>query len=909
MADQTELKVVFTGVDQLSPAVLRACETLERINTSIDKLGETSEKTGAHTEKLHTGLINFGAGMEILETAAEGVKMVFEAVEATVEKMIEASLEGERANNLLTGSLVSTGQYSEHVTESIDKYTESVRVSTGANNEMVKSHIAVGIQMGLSVSKSKEMEEASRKLAVLTGGDVNAAFSMLQGTLAGHARGLQKLLPEVGQFGSAQLKQGAAIELVNQALAAQYQMYQGSFAAGIGKAKSSLEEVYKAFGDMITQSDLVKDGMAMFVDVMNNVAESVREAGKWINEHRDSIISFSKTIGEAVLIVGGLWAAITIGSAVIEAASVAWAVINGVLALYSAGVSIATIGTIALEAAIAVLASPITLVVGGVIALTAALYKWPGLFDIIVGSIKTLVGIAIFPLTASLGALGLGVGAIVGIFNKDWGNAITSASTKVLQMNASLVTGGVEQVKYGATHLSTADQAEQGAKRTTASIQSVLDKQSELNRVRLATVQTYGDYEIGTLKEREQLASQAQDRTKAYNDFKKYYDDRIALAVSKESEQAEKVASSKADLLANLAGKGSSVAVDAQSQATILAEQNKRTELKKAYEEERIDKSELDKALVASSQAQAQAELQIQQSSNQQLMLSLGISDGARQLEINKKQQERALEIQNMLQQSQLAGATQIQIDAIRVEQNKATQEQIATINEDYLNKEVTRQTKLGNTWAATLAKIRLEQQKHGALLGAIQAIQASAEYKATNTMLTNVGSLRSSHSQTAFEIGKKAAVAQATIQTFMAATEAYASLAMIPFIGPVLGAAAAAAAVAAGFVQIQNIESQQFSAAHGGIDEVPQDMNNKTFLLKGGERVIQPEANKDLTSFLGGQGQGKSGGGTTINATVNISAPGMDDKGMRQAAEQFVKEIRRLSERGEQIISSKGVY
>jgi len=56
--------------------------------------------------------------------------------------------------------------------------------------------------------------------------------------------------------------------------------------------------------------------------------------------------------------------------------------------------------------------------------------------------------------------------------------------------------------------------------------------------------------------------------------------------------------------------------------------------------------------------------------------------------------------------------------------------------------------------------------------------------------------------------IGKAAAVAQATVSTYQAATGAYASLASIPVVGPGLGIAAAAAAVVAGLANVKKILS-----------------------------------------------------------------------------------------------------
>lgn len=75
-----------------------------------------------------------------------------------------------------------------------------------------------------------------------------------------------------------------------------------------------------------------------------------------------------------------------------------------------------------------------------------------------------------------------------------------------------------------------------------------------------------------------------------------------------------------------------------------------------------------------------------------------------------------------------------------------------------------------------------------------------------------------STQSKKAFEAYKALKIAQAIMNTYEAATAAFASLAPIPFIGPVLGGIAAAAAVASGMAQVAAIRSQTYSGrALGG--------------------------------------------------------------------------------------------
>ena len=61
------------------------------------------------------------------------------------------------------------------------------------------------------------------------------------------------------------------------------------------------------------------------------------------------------------------------------------------------------------------------------------------------------------------------------------------------------------------------------------------------------------------------------------------------------------------------------------------------------------------------------------------------------------------------------------------------------------------------------------------------------------------------------FNIGKALAISEAVVSTYQGAQESYTSLASIPYVGPALGIAAAAAAVTAGMLRIQSIASQKF--------------------------------------------------------------------------------------------------
>lgn len=99
-------------------------------------------------------------------------------------------------------------------------------------------------------------------------------------------------------------------------------------------------------------------------------------------------------------------------------------------------------------------------------------------------------------------------------------------------------------------------------------------------------------------------------------------------------------------------------------------------------------------------------------------------------------------------------------------------------------------------------------------------AFEESVRQQNEAAIISGVTSILATTAEAAGEgsaVAKAAGIAKATIDTYTAATGAYASLAGIPVVGPVLGGVAAAAAVAAGVINIKNIASTPIPGGGGG--------------------------------------------------------------------------------------------
>ncbi|MEJ5862087.1 phage tail tape measure protein [Pseudomonas farsensis] len=131
--------------------------------------------------------------------------------------------------------------------------------------------------------------------------------------------------------------------------------------------------------------------------------------------------------------------------------------------------------------------------------------------------------------------------------------------------------------------------------------------------------------------------------------------------------------------------------------------------------------------------------------------------------------------------------------------------------------------------------------------------------------------------------------VANAQAMSFQAQLSAYASTAAIPLIGPAMAPAAAMTAAMATAPMVAGVASTALMGiAHNGLDNIPRE---GTWLLDGGERVLNPNQNRDLTQYLrsanDGGAVGGGGGGITINAPITVQGqPGMSDEDSRRQGE-----------------------
>ncbi len=224
-----------------------------------------------------------------------------------------------------------------------------------------------------------------------------------------------------------------------------------------------------------------------------------------------------------------------------------------------------------------------------------------------------------------------------------------------------------------------------------------------------------------------------------------------------------------------------------------------------------------------------------------------------------------------------------VKIVEAQAELDKWREEELSK-QQDYLNQKLLNEQQFADNVHEIMRQSNEQQQAlqaswQAATLGTFASVTGDAA-----SMLKELGGESSAVYKVMFLASKAASIAQAVINTELAAVRALAEL------GPVAGPPMAATVRAIGYTSVGIMSATALAGmAHNGLDNIPRE---GTWLLDGGERVLNPNQNRDLTQYLrnaNNVGAGGGGGGITINAPVNVQAQqGMSEDDARRQGDMM---------------------
>lgn len=136
--------------------------------------------------------------------------------------------------------------------------------------------------------------------------------------------------------------------------------------------------------------------------------------------------------------------------------------------------------------------------------------------------------------------------------------------------------------------------------------------------------------------------------------------------------------------------------------------------------------------------------------------------------------------------------------------------EQSALLREQY-------EEKISQAQFAGLTRRQQQEQMLSKQNAAMWSSGLTGKLEVMNQIFSQGANLMQSSSKKQFEVGKKMAIGQALISTYLSAQQAFTSMSSIPIVGTALGAVAAGLAIASGMANVSRIRSQQFGGGGGG--------------------------------------------------------------------------------------------
>jgi len=151
----------------------------------------------------------------------------------------------------------------------------------------------------------------------------------------------------------------------------------------------------------------------------------------------------------------------------------------------------------------------------------------------------------------------------------------------------------------------------------------------------------------------------------------------------------------------------------------------------------------------------------------------------------------------------------------------------------------------------------------------ALRAGEYASAMGFANKLATGIGA----HNKAMFEANKAVSISKAVQDTYASAVGAYKAMSSIPYVGPVLGAAAAAAAIAYGLRQVQMIKSTPYGGGSVGGSGAPPSVPGGVGAAPSAPAAVAPPA----------QPQQPSQAGATIHLTVSALDPSSVDPSIMQ--------------------------
>jgi len=282
-----------------------------QLNNAQKEMKGMSTKGSASITALTTSFL-------ALDAVARRISQAFKMIGGAAAEWVGMANEQETSNVRLTQTLKNIGEYSKEAVDDIKDMAMSLQDLTGIDNKQIEDTAILLLNLGVPRDQLEDAVNVSLNLSAALGMDLNSATRNVGKTMGGFAGELGEVIPELKGLSQEQLKAGEGIKILDKKYADFSKALQSTVAVQLQRARAHFDDLKKAIGEGITESDL-------FRAVIQKLGDGLRDLAQWATDNKQQIASWADAL------IVNTQAAVQTAVAILGALGNAYLTVKGVI--------------------------------------------------------------------------------------------------------------------------------------------------------------------------------------------------------------------------------------------------------------------------------------------------------------------------------------------------------------------------------------------------------------------------------------------------------------------------------------------------------------------------------------------------------------------------------------------------
>jgi hypothetical protein len=242
------------------------------IRENIEVSADTSKaQAGARSlEKSFTG------SMIKSQLAVQALNKVLDLTVSAIRGSISAAVDYEKTNLKLSAALRNQGLEVTRNQAVLNRQSDALERLTGISDENIRTTQALALNMGISIEEVDKFTRASISLSNTLGIDVESAMRQLIQSQSGMKGQLGRLIPAVQDMTTEQLKNGEAIDIVNESMGENLTLLNQGAAGAYNRASNA----FASFGEALV---VAATGAGNLKGALDDIAAAIENVNAAIN--------------------------------------------------------------------------------------------------------------------------------------------------------------------------------------------------------------------------------------------------------------------------------------------------------------------------------------------------------------------------------------------------------------------------------------------------------------------------------------------------------------------------------------------------------------------------------------------------------------------------------------------------